>query len=112
MFGSLQIKIAACVVAAVAITGVGYLIYDAIYDRGYQAAVLVKDAEAKAKEDANNKVIANAEKGLREDLALIILEKEKLEDEVARLNREAAQDPGAVDGALGLGSVQRLNSVR
>lgn len=112
MLTKLQIQIAACVVTALAITGVGYLIYDAIYDRGYQAAVLVKDAEAKAKEDANNKAIANAEKGLREDLALIILEKEKLEDEVARLNREAAQDPGADDGALGLGSVQRLNSVR
>lgn len=112
MLTKLKIQIAACAVAALAIVGISYMIYDAIYDRGYQAAVLVKDAEAQSKLDANNKAIANAEKGLREDLALIILEKEKLEDEVARLNREAAQDPGAHDGALGLGSVQRLNAVR
>ncbi|SOC90139.1 hypothetical protein SAMN05216358_0163 [Rhizobium sp. AN5] len=107
-----QFQIAAYLVAALAVAGVGFWIYDTIYDRGYEAAVIVKDKEAADREAANNKVIAAAEKGLREDLATIILEKEKLEDEVARLNREAAQDPGAADGGIGLGSVQRLNSVR
>ena len=107
-----QIKIAAYAVAALAIVSVGYVVYDAIYDRGYEAAVVFKDAEAAAKQAANDKAIKHAEKTMREDLALIILEKEKLEDEVARLNREAAQDPGAADGGIGTGSVQRLNSVR
>lgn len=106
------IQIAAYLVAALAIVSVGYAIYDAIYDRGYEAAIVIKDAEAAAKQAANERAIEHAAKTMREDLALIILEKEKLEDEVARLNREAAQDPDALSCGISAGSVQRLNAVR
>lgn len=90
----------------------GYLVYDAVYDRGYAAGVAIMEKEMDAIRAANDRAVVNAEKGLREDVALLILEKEKLEDDVARLNREAAQDPDALSCGLGLGSVQRLNSIR
>lgn len=97
---------------ALAVMSAGYFVYDAIYDRGYQAAVIVKDAEAKANEEANNKAIAASEKTLREDMAVLILEKEKLEDDLARLNAEAAADPDAATGGLKRSGVQRINAVR
>lgn len=107
-----EIRLAAYLVAALAVTGVGFVVYDAVYDRGYDAASAVYQKEALDREAANNLAINQAQEALRGSIETLILEKEKLEDDIARLNREAAQDPGADDGALGLGSVQRLNSVR
>ncbi|OWZ90488.1 hypothetical protein B9J07_28290 [Sinorhizobium sp. LM21] len=98
--------------AVVAAVGVSIYAYNAVYERGYEAMRAVHEKALADQAAANNVVIAAAEKGLREDVALIILEKEKLEDEVARLSREAAQDPGAAECGIGSGSVQRLNSVR
>jgi hypothetical protein len=107
-----EIRLTVYLVATLAITGAGFVAYDAIYSRGYDAASVVYQKEALDREAANNLGIKQAEASLRGSIETLILEKEKLEDEIARLNREAAQDPGADDGALGLGSVQRLNSVR
>ena len=107
-----QFQIAAYVIAALAITGAGYMVYDAIYDRGYDAASKVFEQKALDQKAANELAIKKAEDVLRGEIANLLKEKERLEDDVARLNQEAAQDPGASDDALGLGSVQRLNSVR
>jgi hypothetical protein len=102
--------------AAVAIVTGGTWIYYTIdsraYDRGYQAAVVVKEKEALAQKAANDKAIAASEKGLREDVAAIILEKEKLEDDLARLDAESAEDPDADTGGIKRNGVQRINAVR
>lgn len=98
--------------AALAAVAGGIWTYNTIYDRGYQAASVHFELQALDQEAANKLAIRKAEDMLRGDIAKLIQEKKDLEDEVARLNQEAAQDPGADDGALGAGSVQRLNSIR
>jgi hypothetical protein len=97
---------------AVAIVGAGIYAYNTIYDRGYSAAAVVYEKQAEDQLKANNFAIASAEKGLREDVAALILDKEKLEDEVARLNSEAGADPSAHAGGIKRSSVQRVNSIR
>jgi hypothetical protein len=86
--------------------------YDRIYDHGYQAAAVVYEQKAIDQKAANDRAITAADKGLREDMAALALDKEKLENDVARLNAEAAKDPDAASGGVKRSSVQRLNAVR
>jgi hypothetical protein len=107
-----QFMLTAYLIAAVAVAGVGYWIYDTIYDRGWDAHVVISEKEKAAQLAANNQAIAIAEKGLREDIALLLVDKEKLENDVARLDAEAAADPDAHSGGIKRDSVRRINTVR
>ena len=98
--------------AGLALFAAGLLIYNGIYDRGYEAATAFYVAKELRTKAANDAAITLAERKLKEDIAKLKEEKEALEYENARLDADAAQDPHAGDGALGADSVQRLNSVR
>lgn len=104
--------IALYVVIALAMTSVGVWTYNKIYDRGYSAAEVVAEKKKAALKAANELAISVAEQKLRESVTTLIMEKEKLEDDIARLNHEAAEDPDAGAGGIKRSSVQRLNSVR
>lgn len=107
-----QFLIGVYVVAGVAIVAAGFWIYDTIYDRGYQAASVIYEQKQAAQKAANDKAIATAEKDMREDMQVLALQKEKLENEIDRLNAEAAADPDAANGGIKRGGVQRINSIR
>lgn len=98
-------------VAVAAVAGAIFT-YNAIYERGWDARGVVAEQEKEAMRKANDRAIAAAEKGLREDIAGLILEKKRLESENARLDAEADQDRAAGDGGIKRSSVQRLNAVR
>jgi hypothetical protein len=107
-----QIKLIAFAVGALLLIGAGVVVYDKIYDRGYSASSAKHEADEAAMVKANNVAIASAEKGLREDIAALVVEKENLEDENARLDAEADKDPDAHTGGIKRGSVQRVNAIR
>jgi len=90
----------------------GGVVYSHIYQRGYDAAVIAHQVELKKMQDANDRALAAAEKVLREDLADLKLQKDKLQNEVAKLDADAAADPDAGSCGIGPRSVQRLNAVR
>ncbi len=98
--------------AALGAVALGLWAYNSIYDRGYQAASTVYERKALDQKAANDLAIQQAEDKLRGSIRMLIQEKEKLEDDYARLSSEAAQDPDAANGGIGVGSVQRINSVR
>lgn len=98
-------------------------IHGRIYDDGYQAAVLVKNAEiaeihrANAQADADEQrrqTISNNAAKKREAEAIAQLEAQEAENlELRRkLASEARQDPDADRAAINAGSVQRINEVR
>ncbi|MGV1754814.1 hypothetical protein [Agrobacterium sp. CG674] len=97
--------------AAAAVVG-GIWVYNSIYDRGYTAASAHYEQVALDQKAANDLAIEKARELLSGSIRNLILEKEKLEDDVARLNAEAAADPDAAAGGVSAGSVQRLNTVR
>ncbi|WP_276122581.1 hypothetical protein [Pararhizobium qamdonense] len=105
------IRIALAAAALLAIAGAAYWIYDAIYDRGWDAHVIVSEKEKQAMRKANDQAIASAEKELREDLAVLLLEREKLENDLVRLASEAAQDPDANSGGIKRNGVRRINAI-
>ncbi|OCP21884.1 MULTISPECIES: hypothetical protein [unclassified Ensifer] len=98
-------------VAVAAVAGAIFT-YHAIYERGWDARGVVAEQEKEAMRQANDRAIAAAEKGLREDIAGLVLEKKRLENENARLDAEADQDSDAGACGLNRNSVQRLNAVR
>ncbi|QNG62658.1 hypothetical protein B1VFA_113 [Rhizobium phage B1VFA] len=101
-----------CTGLAVLVVAAGTYAYHVIYDRGWdanEAAWVKKQAD---QVEANDRAIANATKELREDIAALVVENGKLENDVARLNAEALQDPDAHSGGIKRSSVQRINSVR
>ncbi|MBX5279144.1 hypothetical protein HJB94_30230 [Rhizobium sp. NLR13a] len=114
-------------VAVLAIAGglfwVGLTAYNHIYDSGYAAAVVVKDAEiAELKQAAADAAIAETERQAvannaakareAERIAQMQAENESLELKIKELEREAGEDPDAGRVALGASSVRRINSVR
>lgn len=107
-----KISLIVNILIIVALVAGATVVYNHIYERGYQAA----DAEAKKRElaqkEINDRAIAAAEKRLQADLDRVAKEKELLENEIIRLAYEAAEDPAANDGALSADSVRRLNSIR
>ena len=107
-----QLKIALVAVAALVLVGLGIKVCTSIYQRGWNDHVVVSEREKAAMKAANDQAIAIAEKELREDIAALVLEKEKLEHEVADLDRQADEDPAAHDGGIGPDSVRRLNAIR
>jgi len=90
----------------------GTYVYNVVFERGWNAndALWVKKQADQVQ--ANDRAIANATKEMREDIAALVLENRKLEDDVARLNQEALQDPYAHSGGIKRSGVQRINSVR
>ncbi|WP_326894418.1 hypothetical protein U8P73_36675 (plasmid) [Rhizobium beringeri] len=86
--------------------------YNVVYDRGWDANEAVWVKKQADQVEANDRAIANATKELREDIAALVVENGKLENDVARLNEEALQDPDAHSGGIKRSSVQRINSVR
>lgn len=98
--------------AALAALACGYLVYDAIYDRGYEAASAIYEQQALDRKAANDAAIAKATETLNASVAKLIIEKERLVADVERLSAEAAADPDGATGGIKSGSVQRLNSVR
>lgn len=98
----------------VALSAVGCALwaYNIIYDRGYQAASTHYEQVMNEQKSANDRAIASAEKTMREDVEAIKLDKEKLENENARLNKEALEDPDARSCGIKRGGVQRINAVR
>jgi len=110
--GKSVIWLAATVIMVVAVISGGVFVYNRIYDRGYQAAKIEDEALMQRMKEANERAITAAEKALREDLANLKLEKDKLENEVKRLDDQADQDPHADTGGIKRSSVQRLNAIR
>lgn len=107
-----QFRLVAYVVAALAIAGAAYWTYDTIWDRGWAAHVVVAEKEKEAMRLANEQAIAAAEKGLREDVAALLQEKEKLVHDLTVLSQEAAQDPDAHTGGVKRNGVRRINAIR
>jgi hypothetical protein len=100
-------------VGALILIGLGAnWVYNHIYDRGYAAASTKYEAEEAAMARANQVAITNAEKGLREDIAALSAENQKLEDERVQLDVQADQDPAAHSGGIKRSGVQRLNAER
>lgn len=100
-------------IGAIAVASFGaYLVYDAIYARGWDAHVILSEKEKVEMRKANEKAIANAEKTLREDIAILASEKEALENAAAELDREAVEDPDADTGGISADSVRRLNAIK
>ncbi|QNH71720.1 hypothetical protein V1VFAS_090 [Rhizobium phage V1VFA-S] len=97
---------------AVLVVTAGAYAYNAIYDRGWDANEAVWVKKQADQVEANDRAIANATKELREDIAALVLQNGKLENDVARLNEEALKDPDAHSGGIKRSSVQRINSVR
>lgn len=94
------------------VVAAGAIVYSHIYQRGYDAATVAAQAKLDQMQAANDRAIAAAEKTLREDVAELKLQKDNLENEVAKLDAEGAADPDANECGIGVGSVQRLNAVR
>ncbi len=90
----------------------GSWVYNKIYDRGYEAASIKFKAEEAKMIKANQAAIASAEKDLREDIAKLSIDKEKLENESARLDVEADQDRAAHSCGIKRSGVRRLNAIR
>ncbi|QIG75637.1 hypothetical protein EVC20_066 [Rhizobium phage RHph_Y2_17_1] len=97
---------------AVGVVAGGIYAYHVIYDRGWDARDVIAEREKEDMRKANAFAVASAEKGLREDVAALIIEKERLENEVARLDAEADADPDAGDVGVKRNGVQRLNAIR
>lgn len=117
------VKAGAVLLLAVALMAGAWWIHGRIYDDGYAAAVLIKDAEiselkrANAEADANEQrrqTIANNAAKKREAEAIAQLEAQEAENlELRRkLASEARQDPDADRPSLSAGSVQRINEIR
>ena len=107
-----SVKVAIALGCAIIIGLAASWAYNKIYDRGYAAASLKYEADEAKMVKANQAAIASAEKGLREDLATLAVDNQKLEDERAKLDVQADQDAGARTGGIKRSGVQRLNAER
>lgn len=116
-------KAGSVLLLAVALMAGAWWVHGRIYDDGYQAAVLVKDAEIaelkreNAQADADEQrrqTIANNAAKKREAEAIAQLEAQEAENlELRRkMASEARQDPDADRPSLGASSVQRINEIR
>ncbi len=117
------VKFGTIVVLLLTLMAGAWWIHNHIYSQGYQAAVVVKDAEiatilrANAQADADEQrrqTIANNAAKKREAEAIAQLEAQEVENlELRRkLASEARQDPDADQPSLGASSVQRINEIR
>ena len=88
-----------------------YALYDAVYERGYEAAKTVAEAQMKIVQQRNDEAIAETRKVMTNSVNYYVTEKEKLNDELARLKEEAAADPDRDKCGLGANSVRRLNAI-
>ncbi|NTH50469.1 hypothetical protein G6L09_05705 [Agrobacterium rhizogenes] len=107
-----SVKVAIAIGVAIVISLAASWTYYKIYDRGYSAASSKYEAAEAKMVQANQAAIASAEKGLREDLATIAADKEKLDNENAINDSKANEDPDAHSGGIKRSGVQRLNAVR
>ncbi len=116
-------KALAALILVLSLMAGAWWIHGRIYDDGYQAAILVKDAEiatilrANAQADADEQrrqTIANNAAKKREAEAIAHLEAQEAENQELRrkLASEARQDPDADRPSLSAGSVQRINEIR
>lgn len=104
-----QIWAAAAVVLVLGVSG--WYINNRAYDRGFAEAdkqwqIIILE-ERERQDDANNKAARIAE----EEIARLNEAKGVRDAIIARLRREAAEDPDAARIAIGVGSVRRLNQV-
>lgn len=116
-------KAVAALILVLSLMAGAWWVHGRIYDDGYQAATLVKNAEiatilrdaAQADADEQRRqTIANNAAKKREAEAIAELEAQEAENlELRRkLASEARQDPDADRPSLGASSVQRINEVR
>jgi hypothetical protein len=101
-----------CAGLAVAAAVGGIYAYSVIYDRGWDARGVIAEQEKEDMRKANAAAVASAEKGLREDVAALVVKIQELENESDRLDAEADQDAGSSDVGIKRSGVQRLNAVR
>lgn len=104
-----QIWAALAVVVALGVSA--WWINDTAFSRGFAEAerqwqIRVQE-ELDRQQDANDEALRRAQA----EIARLNEAKEVRDATIARLNREAAQDPNADRPALGTDSVRRLNSV-
>ncbi|MBX5130841.1 hypothetical protein HJB53_30585 [Rhizobium lentis] len=97
---------------AVAVVAAGIYVYQLVYDRGWNARDVEARQEMEDMRKANAFAVASAEKGLREDVAALVLKVQELENESDRLDTEADADAGGSDVGIKHRGVQRLNAVR
>jgi hypothetical protein len=107
-----QLKVGAFLVLAALVLVAGSVVYGKIYDRGYQAAVVVAEVEKAKIKAANEKAIADARRGLERQLSDLIFLQNKVETNAESLDAEADQDPLALRGGISAGSVRRIDAVR
>lgn len=116
-------KALAALILVLSLMAGAWWIHGRIYDDGYQAAVIVKNAEIatilqeNAQADADEQrrqTIANNAAKKREAEAIAQLEAQEAENlELRRkLASEARQDPRANEPSLSADSVRRINEVR
>ncbi|PZR92234.1 MAG: hypothetical protein DI537_13685 [Stutzerimonas stutzeri] len=107
-----QLQIGLAIVLAALVITAGAIVYGRIYDRGYQAAVVVAEAEKAKIKAANEKAIADARRGLERQLSDLLFKNKQVETNVEKLDVEADQDPLALRGGISADSVRRIDAVR
>lgn len=106
-----QIKAGAITIAAALALVAGTIVYNSIYDRGYQAAVVVALAEKAKIKAANDKAISEARRGLERQLADLIFTNKQVEQNVTELDAQADADPAAARPALSADSMRRIDAI-
>ncbi|QIG69098.1 hypothetical protein EVB78_065 [Rhizobium phage RHph_N1_15] len=99
-------------VLAVIVVAAGIYVYQLVYDRGWNARDVQARQEMEDMRKANAFAVASAEKGLREDVAALVLKIQELENASVQLDVQADQDSGSSDVGIKRSGVQRLNAIR
>lgn len=107
-----NLKLVGYGVAAIIVGLVIWQIYDAIYERGYDAGISLKQAEIDRTVAANKEAIALAQKHA-DALSEQLRQKEIIfNNQLQELMHEADADPDASVCGIGSASVRRLNAIR
>lgn len=96
----------------VAVTAAAAYIHVRAYNNGWDAHVVVAEAEKLKMRLANEEAIQAAKNKLLIELGSVRVEKERLENEIQKLNAEGDADPAAHTGGLSADSVRRVQAVR
>lgn len=107
-----QAKLIVGVAGAVALVAVATWGYFHIYNKGWEAHVIVANAEKAKLFEANNAVIEKAYASLLSEIQIIKTEKERLEDAISRNDLEAEKDPLADTCGISADSVRRIQAIR
>lgn len=106
-----QIQAGLAIVVAVIVITAGTIVYNRVYDRGYQAAVVVAQAEKAKIKAANEKAIADARRTLERQIADLIFANKQVEKDVQELDAQADADPAGARPALSADSMRRIDAI-